>query len=206
MFTTGWEWIRAHIDAEKDKIIDLGCGDGNTWKMGYKGHFDQKPPDLPRYNVTMVDYNVMETDYPFINADLCEFIKTHDEHYTVAVESHVLEHVLCPTELISWGLNHADRVIVVIPIGDAPYLVHHGDEAALNNPWIKYIQFHYDSECQHNAHIRQFMSKEDFYPLLPSDAFILEDEEIIDSTGTVAHGFILISMKNRESLRSMGVL
>lgn len=194
---TSWEWIREHIDAENDTIIDLGCGDGNTWKMGYQGYHNKKPPYLPKYKVTLIDYNTPELDYPhdrFIQADLCQFIKKHNEHYNIAIESHVLEHIVCPTDLIEWGLNHADRVLIVVPIGSHPELMTSGDDLALRNPWVKWKEFHTDAECPHNAHIREFLSKEDFYPLLPKNINILEETSLLDSENN--ESFALLVTKN----------
>ncbi len=186
-----WEWIRNNIDPS-ESIIDLGYGDGNTWKMGVNGKHDAVPENLPKYNVTGVEYNEIKSEHNIINDDLCNFIQYHKKHYDVAVASNVLEHVKCPTELILWAVYHAKRLIIVVPIGEDRYLMEHGEEAALNNPWVSYKKFHYDSECQHNAHIRVFYDATDVYSLLPQKTEIVKEINEVDASGTKWYGVIVI--------------
>ncbi len=185
-----WEWIRNNINPQ-ETIIDLGYGDGNTWKMGKDGRHDLKPDNLPEYKVIGVEFNKILASHPIINDDLCKFIKKHNGHYDVAVMSHVLEHVACPTQLVLWALFHAKRSIVVVPLGEDRDLMEKGDEMALNNPWIKYIEFYPDSICPHNAHIRVFYDTSDVYAILPPQADIIDETIQITAEGVRWYGAIL---------------
>ncbi len=154
-----WEWIRENVN-ENEKILDIGIGDGNTWKMGKDGRHDVIGTDK-KYNVTGFDIDGLELPYKLVRGNICDCLPFHDKEFDVSVLSNVLEHVPCPQRAVDQAVRVAKRTIIVIPLGESKELEEKGDEMALNNMWAKYYDFVPDSVFPHHAHIRVFTTFED---------------------------------------------
>jgi SAM-dependent methyltransferase len=170
-----WEWIRAVVDPQA-RIVDLGCGDLNTWQRGYQGRHDRVPPDLPTYpHLTAVDYDGIDPgDFPctFVQADILHLPFPADA-FDVAVVSQVLEHVPDPTAALVEALRVAPQVVVTVPLGHAYDLETQGDACARLNPWIRYREFIPDTVFPHHAHVRVFDTPADLLAIVPPTAAVV---------------------------------
>ena len=190
-----WEAIRENVD-KSDKILDIGIGDGNTWKMGKDGIHNVVGSD-GNYNVTGVDLDDIEVDsrYKFVQANICDDLPFSDNEFDVCVLSQVLEHlpdINCMVKAISEAMRVAKKkLIVTVPIGSQSILETNGDECAKNNTWIKYKKFIPDSEFTHHTHVRAFESEEklmDFYNNILSEIYSTKGVAIIKAEYGVADG------------------
>lgn len=153
-----WEYVRSQVQGY-DTVLDIGCGDGNTWKMGYQGRHDVPPPDLTIPDITGVDYDgIGDLPFRFVQAD-ARHLPFADRSFDVVVMSQMLEHV--PVEDIPAVMSEAlrvarSRLVITVPLGDDVDLDTRGDEMAQHNPWIHYTDFHPDSEYPHHGHVQEF--------------------------------------------------
>lgn len=169
-----WSFVRSQVDANA-RIVDLGCGDLNTWKRGHEGRHDRVPPDLPRYpHLTAVDYDGIDPgDFSctFVQADIAKLPFPADS-FDVAILSQVLEHVPDPPAVVREALRVAPRLIITIPLGSHPALESEGDTMAERNPWVRFTEFVPDTVFPHHAHVRVLEQAEDLLPWI-SDAAVV---------------------------------
>lgn len=157
-----WEWVR-FVCRGYDSVIDIGCNDGNTWRMGRDGYHD-RPADphslagLPP-RIVGVDYDdIADLPLEFVCADARD-LPFADGSFDVAVLSQILEHV--PTADVRQVVAEAcrvaqKRVVVTLPVGAYPALSAEGDAMARSNPWLTYARFVPDSVYPHHGHVREF--------------------------------------------------
>lgn len=168
-----WEWIRARVAEEPGtpRVLDVGCGDGNTWRRGWHGqHAVEIPPEaVPAMDLWGLDADDL-ADWPghFVQGR-AEALPFPDGRFDVVIASQILEHVADPVSV----LREADRVlhpggalIVTVPLGAHPDLETDGDRLALANPHIHYRQFIPDAEFPHHAHVRRFADLAELRALL----------------------------------------
>jgi len=155
-----WEWIRENVN-ENESILDIGIGDGNTWKMGKNGKHNVVGTDK-KYNVTGFDIDGLRLPYKLVRGNVCNGLPFSDNEFDVSVLSNILEHVPCPQKAVDEAVRVAKRTIIVVPLGEDKQLMERGDEMAFANSWADYYDFVSDKVFPHHAHIHVFKSFEDF--------------------------------------------
>jgi len=159
-----WEWVRENVN-ENESILDIGIGDGNTWKMGKDGKHNVVGTNK-KYNVTGFDIDGLRLPYKFVRGNVCDGLPFSDNEFDVSVLSNILEHTPCPQKAIVEAVRVAKRTIIVVPLGEDRQLMEHGDEMAFANSWADYYDFVPDSVFPHHAHLHVFKSFDDLIPYI----------------------------------------
>lgn len=158
-----WEWIRHTVAGEpgRPRVLDIGCGDGNTWRSGQQGRHDVPipPAAVPAMDLWGLDADDI-ADWPgrFVQgrAEALPFPAAWAE---VVIASQILEHVADPAVVLSEAvrvLRPGGLLIVTVPLGAHPALERDGDAMARANPHIRYRQFIPDAVFPHHGHVRRF--------------------------------------------------